>query len=193
MENDKEREYKQLLADLQFQQQKLKERWDNAKQELNKLETSVKWRKFFAVVFRGVFILGGFAVSLGLPGFWPRVVGATVTLVGLIDNQWLFNHEILIFRTPARNAYRKLLNKIANDFTEAFSPLSNDAPASVENNERVRGLITNIKDARTALFTGSERISEALEHKELGVLKKLAIQPETNPTLPSTNSSSQQP
>jgi hypothetical protein len=78
-------------------------------------------------------------------------------LVGLIDNQWLFNHEILIFKTPARNAYQKLLDKIANDFTEAFSPFSRDALASAFVNTRLKNLIASVKQARTALFNGAER------------------------------------
>jgi hypothetical protein len=78
-----EGEHKQLIADLEFQQKALKERWDNAKQKLEELRTSVKWRTFFAIVFRGVFILGGFAVSLGSPWLlaadrrWNSYVGWT--------------------------------------------------------------------------------------------------------------------
>ncbi|HYR77561.1 MAG TPA: hypothetical protein VEM96_17225 [Pyrinomonadaceae bacterium] len=174
-----EEEYKQLTADLAFQQTKLKEQWDNAKQKLADLASSVKWRKFVAIVFRGVFVLGGFAISLGLPGYWPRIVGGMVTLVGLIDNQWLFNHEILMFNTPARNAFRKLLDKIANDFTDAFSPFPPDQSKSAAQNARLTALVSNVKLAKTALFNGSGRITDALDNKELGVLKKLAVTPET--------------
>jgi hypothetical protein len=174
-----ERQYQRLSADVQFQQTKLTEQWSNAKEKLKGLERDVKWRKLVAIIFRGVFVLGGFAISLGLPGYWPRIVGAMVTLVGLIDNQWLFNHEILMFNTPARNAFRKLLETIANDFTEAFSPMPENPEKSAEANERLNGLLVNIKQAKKALFNGSQRITDALENKELGVLKKLATQPET--------------
>jgi hypothetical protein len=181
MATEIKKQYKQLSADLAFQQEKLTEQWANAQQKLKNLERDVQWRKLVALLFRGVFVLGGFAISLGLPGYWPRIVGAMVTLVGLIDNQWLFNHEILMFNTPARNAYRKLLDKIAHEFTEAFSPVSSDEEISPEANDRVKNLIANIKRARKALFNGSQRITDALDNKELGVLKKLAIQPETSP------------
>ena len=174
-----EEEFTQLSGDLQFHQTKLTEQWDNAKQKLNGLERAVWWRRLVAIVFRGVFVLGGFAISLGLPGLWPRVVGGMVTLVGLIDNQWLFNHEILMFNTPARNAFRKLLEKIANDFTDAFSTFPQGQVPSEPANARLTDLVSNVKRARTALFNGSERITDALDNKELGVLKKLAIQPET--------------
>jgi hypothetical protein len=101
--------------------------------------------------------------------------------VGIVDNQWLFNHEILMFTTPTRHALRKLLDKVANEFTDAFSSLPSDEPASMSLNERLKGLIANVKAARGAVYNGMERINDALDNKELGVLKKLAVQPDTSP------------
>jgi hypothetical protein len=177
MSDREEQEYRQLLADLEVQQRALNERWQNSRDMLTELNRVVAWRTACALFFRGVFILGGFCVSLGLPGIWPRIIGGAVTLVGLIDNQWLFNHEILMFKTPAKHATAKLLDKVANDFTDAFAPPTGGA--SDASNARLKTLVQNVKAARTALFNGTERIKDALNNKELGVLKKLALQANT--------------
>lgn len=99
-------------------------------------------------------------------------------MVGFVDNQWLFNHEILMFMTPARNALQKLLDKVAHEFTDVFSPSPSSESVSESLISRMEALIVNVKAARSAVYNGRERIKDALDNKELGVLKKLALQPD---------------
>ena len=158
---------------VEFAQNRFAEEIQKVQGAIAKLNQGTMMRRIVAYGVKGIAVLGGVMITLGLLEEWSRYIGAAITVAVAVD-YISSNHRRLLALTEAKYAYSTLLNAVDRTHTRrladvlALKQAAGDAAARPE-------LLKLLKELLDKLHTKENEIEALIQRADLEGLRQIAV------------------